>query len=128
MQDFRRLQVWQRAYRLTLDAYKLTRRFPREEVYGLTSQIRRGSVSIAANIAEGCGRQSSAELKRFLYIAMGSASELECLLLLAHDLGLATPALANQMLKEVTTTRRQINTFIQRLESARKQQPNTNNQ
>ncbi|MHC4108230.1 MAG: four helix bundle protein [Planctomycetota bacterium] len=89
---------------------------------------RRGSVSIAANIAEGCGRQTSAELKRFLHIAMGSASELECLLLLAHDLGLATPALANQVLEELTATKRQINTFIQRLESARNQQPKTNNQ
>ena len=86
MRDFRKLQVWNRSHDLTLRVYELTSRFPREEIYGLTSQIRRASASIPTNIAEGCGRDSSAELARFLQIAMGSASETEYLILLTHDL------------------------------------------
>ena len=86
MRDFRRLQVWSRSHDLTLRIYELTSQFPREEIYGLTSQIRRASASIPTNIAEGCGRDSSAEFARFLQIAMGSTSETEYLTLLAHDL------------------------------------------
>lgn len=86
MKDFKDLKVWQKAHVLTLTLYRLTRIFPREELYGLTSQIRRCSASIAANIAEGCGRKGNAELHRFLQIAAGSASELDYHLLLARDL------------------------------------------
>ena len=77
MQDFRNLRVWKHGHQLTLDVYKITGNLPRNEQYGLTSQIRRSAASIPANIAEGCGRYGNAELKRFLQIAMGSASELE---------------------------------------------------
>jgi four helix bundle protein len=87
MQNFRNLNVWGKAHDLTLDVYASTRDFPRQEMYGLTSQLRRAAASIGANIAEGCGRGGNAELKRFLQIGMGSASELEYHLLLAHDLG-----------------------------------------
>lgn len=86
MKDFKELTVWQKAHFLTLTLYRLTKVFPREELYGLTSQIRRCSASIAANIAEGCGRRGNAELHRFLQIAAGSASELDYHLLLARDL------------------------------------------
>ena len=86
MKDFRELKVWQKAHLLTLTLYGVTRVFPREELYGLTSQIRRCSSSIGANIAEGCGRRGNAELHRFLQIAAGSASELDYHLLLARDL------------------------------------------
>ena len=86
MQDFRKLAVWRKAHELTTRLYLLTASFPREEVYGLTSQIRRAASSVPANIAEGCGRGGSAELARFLRIAVGSASELEYHLLLARDL------------------------------------------
>ena len=86
MQDFRDLKVWQKSHQLTLEVYRSTATFPREELYGLTSQIRRASSSIPANIAEGCGRNSPNELRRFLEIAMGAASELEYHLLLARDL------------------------------------------
>jgi four helix bundle protein len=75
MKDFKDLMVWQKAHVLTLAIYKLTLRFPKEEMYGLTSQLRRAAASIAANIAEGCGRRSDREFKRFLQIARGSASE-----------------------------------------------------
>src|SRR3990172_10259541 len=88
MRDFRELQVWEKSHQLALAVYKLTVTFPKDELYGLTSQIRRACVSIAANIAEGCGRSGDAEFARFLQISMGSASELEYHLLLAHDLDL----------------------------------------
>jgi four helix bundle protein len=80
--------VWEKSHQLTLDIYKATETFPHEERYGITSQIRRASVSIPTNIAEGSGRQSDADFGRFLGIAMGSASELEYLILLAKDLEL----------------------------------------
>ena len=87
MKDFEELKVWTKAHQLTLRLYETTRSFPHQEIYGLTSQMRRAAVSIAANIAEGCGRRSDGELTRFLQIARGSASELEYHLLLARDLG-----------------------------------------
>ncbi|MGL6337833.1 MAG: four helix bundle protein [Waterburya sp.] len=86
MRNFRDLQVWEKAHQLTISIYKTTSNFPKEELYGLTSQIRRACASIPANIAEGCGRGSEAELARFLQISMGSASELEYHLLLVRDL------------------------------------------
>ena len=86
MRDFRKLQIWEKSHDLTLRIYNLTSQFPRNEIYGITSQIRRAFASIPTNIAEGCGRESSAEFMRFLQIAMGSASETEYLILLAHDL------------------------------------------
>ena len=86
MQDFKKLQVWRRSHDLTLRIYELTSQFPREEIYGITSQIRRASASIPTNIADGCGREGAPEFVRFLQIAMGSASETEYLVILAHDL------------------------------------------
>jgi four helix bundle protein len=87
MRDFRKLQVWEKSQALVLGIYRSTLTFPKEELYGLTSQIRRASVSIPANIAEGAGRESIPERVHFLQIANGSASELNYLLLLSHDLG-----------------------------------------
>lgn len=86
-QDFRKLRVWQKSHRLTLDVYRLTDGFPEPERYGLINQMRRASVSIASNIAEGSARFSDRDFRRFIHIALGSASELEYQLLLAHDLG-----------------------------------------
>lgn len=86
MKDFRNLKVWEKSHHLTLEIYRITEKFPQEEIYGLRSQIRRSCSSIPTNISEGCGRDSEAELTRFLRIAMGSASELVYLLLLSNDL------------------------------------------
>src|ERR1700693_5718650 len=86
MKDFRDLQVWHKAHALTLASYRVTSEFPKQEMYGLTSQVRRCAASIAANIAEGCGRRGNGEFYRFLNMALGSASELEYHFLLAHDL------------------------------------------
>lgn len=79
--------MWWKGHQLTLDVYGATAGFPREEMYGLTSQLRRSCASVPANLAEGCGRSGDRELARFAQIAMGSTSELEYHLLLAHDLG-----------------------------------------
>ncbi len=86
MQDFTKLGVWRKAHALTLDIYRETNGFPLDERFGLTSQLRRASMSIAANIAEGCGRYSARETARFFDIAMGSASEVQYHLMLARDL------------------------------------------
>jgi four helix bundle protein len=86
MKKFRDLQVWHKAHSLTLACYGITSTFPRQEVYGLTSQIHRCAASAAANIAEGCGKSGNGEFYRFLNIALGSTSELEYHFLLAHDL------------------------------------------
>jgi four helix bundle protein len=87
VKDFRELKVWKKAHQLTLQAYRITEAFPKHELFGLASQIRRCSSSIPANIAEGCGRLGNSELHRFLQIACGFASELEYHFLLARDLG-----------------------------------------
>ena len=86
MQDFRNLKVWHKAHALTLDIYRVTQKYPRSESYGLTSQTRRAAASVPANLAEGCGRESSVEYRRHVQIALGSANELEYHLLLGHDL------------------------------------------
>jgi four helix bundle protein len=85
MKDFRTLEVWKRSHELSLLVYRETKGFPKEELFGLTSQIRRATTSISANIAEGCGRGSDKDFSRFLQIAFGSVSELDSHLLLARD-------------------------------------------
>jgi len=87
MKDFRRLQVWQKAAHLIDQVCMATRSFPAEERYVLTAQLRRAAISIATNIAEGCCRKGDAEFARFLYMAMGSASEVECCLEVGKRLG-----------------------------------------
>ena len=87
MQDFHNLVVWQKAHAWVLNVYRLTKRFPDDERYGITSQLRRAAASIPANLAEACGRGGRKEFSRFVQIAMGSASEAEYHILLAKDLG-----------------------------------------
>jgi len=115
LKDFRKLKVWEKSHHLTVEVYKATATFPKAELYGLTSQIRRACVSIPANIAEGCGRRGDAELARFLQIAMGSASELEYHLLLTHDLGLLNSPDYEQLAGKVTEVKRMLTSFIQKL-------------
>ena len=119
MRDFRKLQVWQKAHSLTLETYRASRDFPREETYGLKSQLRRACASSPANIAEGCGRDGSAELARFLSIAMGSASELEYHLLLAHDLQLLTTSDYQRLAQHVTEVKRMLTGYARRLKTDR---------
>jgi four helix bundle protein len=119
MKDFRSLKVWEKAHALTLIIYKSTAEFPKQEVYALTNQIQRAAVSIPANIAEGCGKDSDAELKRYFIIAMGSSSELEYLLLLACELGYLQHAAYQSMQADLVEIRKMLNAFIQKLKASR---------
>jgi four helix bundle protein len=115
MKDFRSLKVWEKAHALTLAIYKSTEQFPKQELYSLTNQVQRATVSIPANIAEGCGKDSDAELKRYFSIAMGSSSELEYLLLLAHDLGYLQAGPYQSIQNDLVEMRKMLNAFIQKL-------------
>ncbi|MBI5299238.1 MAG: four helix bundle protein [Deltaproteobacteria bacterium] len=119
MKDFRELKIWEKSHKLSLCIYKITKDFPKEELYGLTSQIRRACTSIATNIAEGCGRDSDAELHRFLVIAMGSASEVEYLLLLSNDLNLIHRSNYLQLNEDIIEIKRMLGSFIQKLKADR---------
>jgi len=118
MKDFRSLKVRDMAHRLTLDIYRVTANFPKEELFGLTSQTRRASSSIPANIAEGCGRNSDADFCRFLTIAMGSASELKYQLLLAKDLGFINE-IYERLETEIVEVKRMLTALIQKLKADR---------
>jgi four helix bundle protein len=119
MRDFRKLQVWEKVHQLTVKVYEATTTFPKDELYGLTSQIRRAAVSVPANIAEGCGRGSNAELAHFCHIAMGSASELEYHLLLSHDLSFLSNEQYEQLEPCLIEVKRMLNSFIQKLTANR---------
>ena len=115
MQSFKNLKVWEKAHSLTLDVYRSTKNFPKEEMYGLTSQMRRSSASIGANIAEGCCRNADKDFGRFLQIAVGSAGELEYHLLLADDLSLLNRMDYQRLLDAATEVKRMLASLIQKL-------------
>src|SRR3989337_1133546 len=117
MKGFRDLKVWEKSHELTLEVYKLSKEFPASEIYGLTNQVRRASSSIAANIAEGCGRGGDADFARFLHIAMGSASELEYHLLLAKDLGMLSQSSYANVEEKVTEVKRMLSSLILKLKA-----------
>jgi four helix bundle protein len=115
MQDFRNLKFWEKAHALTLDIYKATKLFAREEIYGLTSQMRRASVSIGANIVEGACRKGDTEFARFLQMAAGSASEVEYHLLLARDLELLKVPEYQQLSSKVVEVKRMLAPLMRKL-------------
>lgn len=115
MRDYRNLLVWRKAHSLTIALYRVTKSFPKEELFGLTSQIRRASVSIEANLAEGCGRRSDGEMARFVQIAMGSGAELSCHLLLARDLELIKDADYKDLNEVATEILRMLSTLSERV-------------
>ena len=119
MQNFRNLQVWRIAHDLVLSAYRVTTAFPREEQFGLISQIRRAAISIPANIAEGCGRGSDADFARHLQIAVGSTDELDYHLLLAAELCYLSSAEHQGLGKQLIAVRRMLIRLAQRLKSPR---------
>ena len=108
MRDFHKLGIWQRSQQLTLDVYKVSKSFPKDELFGLKSQIRRAASSIPTNIAEGCGRASNKDYAHFLQIAIGSASEVEYELLLAHDLEYINDEAFNKLTSETIAIRKMI--------------------
>jgi four helix bundle protein len=111
VQDFRNLEVWTKAHRLTLGVYRLTEGFPRSEVFGLSSQIRRAASSVATNLAEGCGR-TQPEFGRFVQIAFGSACEVEYQLLLARDLGFLASQPYGEVNANVIEVKRMLNSLL----------------
>lgn len=115
MQDFKQLKVWEKSHQLTLAVYDVSERFPRREIFGLTSQIRRAASSIPANIAEGCGKRSSLELARYLDIALGSSNELEYHFILARDLHYLPQEHFNTLTVQLVEVRRMLTAFWQKV-------------
>jgi four helix bundle protein len=115
MQSFRNLQVWEKAHRLTLDIYASSKTFPRDEMFGLTSQMRRASASIGMNIAEGCCRKGDPEMGRFLQMAMGSASELEYQILLAHDLDYLRDPGYERLTAQVVEVKKMLSSLVRKV-------------
>lgn len=119
MQDYRGLRVWRRAHEFVLCAYRATAAFPREEQFGLTTQVRRAAASIPANIAEGCGRGSDADFARFLQMAIGSANEIEYHLLLASDLDFLPKSEHQGLAKQLIEIRKMLSSLMQSLRTDR---------
>ena len=114
MRDFREIKVWAKSHELALSIYRISRSFPREEFYSLTSQLRRAATSIPTNIAEGSGRGSHAD---FAQIAIGSASEVEYLLLLARDLQYVDSAVHEDLEMRIVEIKRMLTAFLRKLRS-----------
>ena len=112
MRDFRQIKVWAKSHSLALEIYRITATFPREEIYGLTSQLRRAATSIPSNIAEGFGRGGNAELARFLQIGMGSASEVEYHVLLARDLNLLSQKIYEDLDGRIVEVKRMLASLL----------------
>src|SRR5580698_2416800 len=115
MRDFRDLIVWERSHQLALALYRATDTFPKHEVFGLSSQIRRAGASIPTNLAEGCGRWGDGDMGRFIQIAMGSASELSYLSILAEDLGYFERANFQELSADLNEIRRMLTAFYKRV-------------
>lgn len=123
MKDFRELKVWEKAHAAVLNIYRTTKDFPSNEQYGLISQIRRSAVSIATNIAEGAGRGSDPDFKRFLEIAYASANETDYLLLLSKDLGFINTEILQKTTAELSEIKKMLYALIQRLASPKSNLP-----
>ena len=119
LKNYRDLKVWQKSYRLCLDLYRITKIFPKEERYGLTSQIRRSAVSIPSNIAEGYGRKTTADYLRSLYIAYGSVCELETQVLLSGDLNYVNKEYLKALKDDTEEVERMLKALIKSLEKKR---------
>ena len=117
LKSYKDLNVWHKSYELCLKTYRITGKFPIEERYGLTSQIRRSAVSIPSNIAEGYGRKTTADYIRLLYIAYGSVCELETQILLAGDLGYIEKEELNTVCEDIAEIERMLKALIKSLES-----------
>jgi len=117
LRNYKDLKVWQKSYQLCLDIYKITKGFPKEERYSLTSQIRRAAVSVPSNIAEGYGRKTTPEYIRALYVAYGSNCELETQVLLTGDLGYIKSEQLKKVQKDIAEVERMLKALIKSLEN-----------
>ena len=115
MRDFRQLRVWEESHILTLEIYKSTKNFPKEELFSLTSQMRRSASSIPSNIAEGCGRGTNREYAQFLQIAMGSAYELDYQVLLSKDLKYINPSNYERINGKIDRVKRQLAALLKKV-------------
>lgn len=115
MRNFKELKIWQKGFDIAITAFKLTSSFPKEEKYGITSQITRAAVSIPSNIAEGSSRVSEKEYSRFMEISLGSSFELETQLLIAQAVKYGDNAISNQMLKDIDEEQKMIMSFMNKL-------------
>jgi four helix bundle protein len=108
MRDFRKYEVWRLSHELVLEVYSLSKSFPNSEMYGITSQLRRASVSIPTNISEGCGRSTDKEFVRYIHIALGSAHEVEYLSQLSFDLQFFEEGLYEALNQKINTVKRKL--------------------
>ncbi|RDY59937.1 four helix bundle protein [Flagellimonas nanhaiensis] len=112
MANYKNYKVWEKSHQLVISIYGITRDFPKSELYNLTSQMNRASVSIPTNIAEGCGRETQKEFIRFLYFASGSAHELDYLLLLASELGYIESETSKNIISEIDEIKKMLAALI----------------
>ena len=119
MRNYKNFLIWQKSHQLTLDIYKTTVSFPKDEIFGLISQMKRSSSSIPTNIAEGCGRNSDKDFCRFLYIAFGSANELEYQILLSIDLSFINNENGQKLLYQIEEVKKMLNGLITKLNAER---------
>lgn len=116
LKNYKELKVWKKSYSLCLMIYRITRNYPKEEIYGLVSQLRRIAVSIPSNIAEGYGRKTTADYIRFLYISYGSLCELETQILLSGDLEYISKDFFNNICDDIAEVERMLKSLINSLE------------
>lgn len=115
MKNFRDLKVWGKAHQLVLEVYRMTKDFPKHELYGVTSQLRRACASIPTNLAEGCGRKTDADFSRFVEYSFSSACEVEYLLLLSKDLGYLESSSGSQITDDLIEIKRMLSSLLQKL-------------
>ena len=115
MRDYKKYSIWSDSHKLTLEIYLLTKKFPKEELFGITSQIRRAVSSVPTNIAEGCGRSSDLDFKRFLIIFHGSATEVEYLIFLSFELNYISEEEYIDLTGKIEILRKQIHTLIKKI-------------
>jgi len=116
LKNFKELKVWQKSYKLCLKVYKITKKFPKTEVYSFTSQMRRAALSIPCNIAEGYGRKTTPDYLRFLYMSYGSICELETLILLAGDLEYIETESLSELQSDIGEVERMLKALIKSIE------------
>ena len=117
MKDFKKLLIWQKGFKIALDTYRITKEFPMDEKYGLSSQMNRASISISSNIAEGSSRRSEKDYFRFIEFALGSCYELESQLLIASELSFSDNVKLNQLLNEIDEEQKMLISFMKQLKN-----------
>ena len=115
MRDFNKFSFWEDAHKLAVEIYQITKTFPKSELFGITSQLRRASLSVPTNIAEGCGRESIPELKRFMIIANGSITEVQYLLFFGFEIDLINNIHYEQLYKQALSIKKRLSAYISKL-------------